>query len=213
MSFGCSPLTTIAFLTHRDEPKPAQYPFRPPTGPKHEKDQEFFVLVLVDQSPGRPEFAGAGRELQTSLAKQIPVEAKESKDKLTVIPPSQFDRFKMANANWKSMHPAEIGKRLKADVVMDIHLGNMSLYQPGSANQIYEGSAEVTVDIYDVTKGTGEPLHHYVHPHRYPKSMGLMSASDVPEAQFRQKFLDKLALDLARKHIDHKLSTGIGSEE
>ena len=213
MSFGCSPLTTLGFILHRDEPKAAQYPLRPATGPKHEKDQELFVLILVDQSPGRPEFAGAGRELQTSLSKRIPEEAKESKDKLTVIAPSQFDKFKMANANWKSMHPAVIGKRLRADVVMDIHLGNMSLYQSGTANQLYEGSAEVTMDIYDVTKGAGEPMHHYTHMHRYPKSMGMVSPSDVPEAQFKQKFLDQLAVDLARKHIDHKVSVSVASGE
>jgi hypothetical protein len=214
MCIGCSPLNTIAFLCNRDEPTPAEYPLRPKTGPKHEKDKELIVLVLVGQSTSRQELVGADRELAVALSKRIPEEAKEYKDKITVIPTSQVEKFKMNNINWKAMHPTAIGKKLGADVVLDIHLSNMNLYQPGSGNNIYEGTAEVSVEVYDVTAGPGEPLHKYIYPHKYPKS-GMVSAVDaeVPVSRFRMQFLDKLAIELARKHIDHKQSASIASDD
>ena len=214
MCIGCSPLQTLAFIFHRDEPVPAQYPLRPKTGAKHDKDKELVVLVLVDQSSSRPELVGASRELALAISRRLPEEAKLNKEKITTIATSQFDKFKSHNLNWKTMHPTAIGKKLGADVVMDIHLANMSLYQPGSGNNVYEGTAEVTVDVYDVSVGEAEPMWHYIYPHRYPKT-GMISAieADQSPSRFRMQFLNKLAIDLIREHIDHKVAVGIASDD
>jgi hypothetical protein len=85
------------------------------------------------------------------------------------------------------------------------------VYQPGSGNLVYEGRAEVSVDVYDATKPVGEPKHRYVHPYTYPKT-GMIAASDVPLSKFKMMFLDKLAGELVLKHIDHKPSEGIAAD-
>jgi len=211
LTIGCNPLQTAAFIFHKDDKLPAQYPFRPKDGPTHDKDVELKILVLSHQRPGlNYEFAGADGELTTMIAKLIPVMAKENKEKLAVIPPAQLATFKTANPNWSKLPAATIGKKLGADYVLEVHLGNVSVYQPGSGNQIYEGRGEVFVDVYDVAAGAGVPLHKTVLQYTYPKT-GMIAAGDVPLSRFKQQFLERLAIEISEMHIDHAASDGIAA--
>jgi hypothetical protein len=206
LTVGCNPLT-VPFLLFHGEPKiPAEYPLRPKDKDeaKHDKKEEITVLVLCHTRPGVTfELAGADRELTSMIAKKLPEVAKESKDEVAVVPAAQVDKFKMANPNWKYMPAVAIGKKLKADYVIEIDLGSVSLYQAGSGSMVYEGRAEVTVDVYDVAAGAGEAKHHYVHPYTYPKT-GLIAASDKPPSRFKMEFLEQLAQELVFKHMEHK---------
>lgn len=212
-TIGCNPLSTIAFLTHRDEPVPAPYRLRPAEGEKADKEKEIKVLVLCEHATGVTfEFAGADRELAGMMAKRLPELAKENKDKLAVVPAAELDKFKMKNPDWRGMRPARIGKALGADYVLDVNVGNVNVYQPGSGRKIYEGRAEVEVEVYDTTAPAADgPLHHYTHPYLYPKS-GMKVVEDVPLNRFKQEFLERLALELARKHVDYKQAATIGAD-
>jgi hypothetical protein len=209
LTIGCNPLTTIAFLTYRDTKVPAKVPLTFKDGPKKNKD-EVVVALFVSQGTGQSyDFAGAQDALATELARVLPEMAKENKQKLTVVPPAQVNKFKMKNPNWKYMHPTEWGKQLGADFVLAIHLDNMSLYQPGSQNSFFEGRADVTVDTYDVDLGTEEgPKYTYTHGFAYPKT-GFRDATTKPVSAFRREFIENLAVEIARYHVDHKPSSGI----
>jgi len=213
---GCNPLSTIAFIFHRDEKLPPAYPMAPKddeaTGKKRE---DVKVAVFCQFAHSMPlEFATADRDLAGLLAKKCPELVKESgsKVKLEFINPSEVDAFKRANPTWKSMHPAAWGKKLGADYVMEVTLGGMQLYKPHSNNEIYEGRADVTVDIYDVEKPKAAPLHNYVHPFRYPKSMMMSVDSIAGVNQFKQVYLDHLAAELLLKHVEHKSSIDIAAD-
>ena len=209
---GCNPLTMAAFIFNRDTKLPAEHPFMTKDEKKEAKKEDITVAVFASLSPGAVyEFAGSDRELATMFTKRLTAEAKANEEKMTVIAPSKVDEFKMQNPNWKGMHPTAWGKKLNADFVLDIHVGSISVYQPGSGNLVYEGRAEVSVDVYDSAKPGGEPKHRYVHPYTYPKT-GMIAASDVPLSKFKMTFLDKLAGELVLKHIDHKPSEGIGTD-
>jgi hypothetical protein len=84
----------------------------------------------------------------------------------------------------------------------------MQLYQPGSGDALYEGRAEISVDVYDVDSAGREPKWNYVYPYSYPTT-GFRDASSMPLRTFKQQFIENLATELARKHIDHKPSSGI----
>ena len=209
---GCNPLTLAAFIFHRDTKLPAEYPFQTKDEKKESKKEEITVAVFANLTPGAVyEFAGSDRELATMFTKRLTHEAKVNKEKMTVVAPAEVDKFKMGNPNWKGMHPTAWGKKLNADYVLDIHVGNISVYQPGSGNLIYEGRAEVHVDVYDVSKPNREPKHKYPHAYAYPKT-GMIASGDMPLAQFKMRFLEKLASELVLKHIDHKPSEGIASD-
>ncbi len=209
-TIGCNPLTTIAFLTHKDVKIPAEFPLTYKEGPKKEKE-EIVVALFVSQGTGQSyEFAGADSALANEIIKRLPEMVKETKQKqkLTVLTAAQVNKFKMKNPNWKLMHPAERGKQLGADFVLVIDLEKMSLFQPGSQNSFYEGRADATVDMYDVDEGPGEPKHTYSQGFAFPKT-GFRDASTKPVSAFRREFLENLAVELCRRHVEYKPSSGI----
>jgi hypothetical protein len=208
-TFGCNPLATFSFLTNPEPIKDAQYPLEFKEGPKKGKD--VVVAVFVTSAPGiGPVFAGSEVKLASEIAKKLPEMAKENKQKIVVIEPSAVNQFKIKNPTWKQgMHPSTWGKKLNADFVLDIQLEKMSLYQPGSLNTIYEGQADVNVDVYDVDAGPGEAKYNYVHVFKYP-STGVLDASTIPVTRFKQDYLERLAAEICRKHIRHKEASEIG---
>jgi hypothetical protein len=211
LSFGCSPLTTIAFLLHKDDKVPAQVPLKP-KDKEAAKKETVTVAVLVSQqgSVADPEFARIDQQLAREMAKLMPEYAKPTKQKIEVVAPSKVDQFKIANRNWRTMKAAEIGKKLGADFVLDVTLGGISIYQPNSANQIYEGRAAVSVDVHDVTDPAAEP-NHYEHPFTYPKSR-FRAADELPLSRFRTEFVGTLAKELVLKHVEHPPTSGIAEQ-
>lgn len=205
LALGCNPLSTIAFLTHKDTPNPAPYPLFPKDGSK--KKEEVTVAVFVSQGSGQSfELGNSENVVASELAKRLPEMAKENKQKLVVVSPTQVNKFKYSNPNWKQMHPSAWGKQLGADYVLDIHLNKMNLYKPGSLNQLYEGRAEVEVLMYNVQAG-GEP-EDYIIPFEYPKGT-FEDATSIPLGAFKKRFLDRLATEIAQRHIDYRPDSGI----
>jgi hypothetical protein len=210
-TLGCNPLATLSFLTQSDPVKKAEYPLVFADGPK--KGKEVVVAVFVSSAPGiGPVFAGSEGKLASDIAKKLPEMAKESKQKLVVLDPALVNKFKMNNPNWKLMHASEWGKKLNVDFVLDIHLEKMSLYQPGSLNMYYEGQADVTVDVYDVDAGPGEPKYNYVHPFKYPHT-SVLPTDSIPQNRFKQDYLEHLAAELSMKHVEHKQGSGIAEDK
>ncbi len=212
-AIGCNPLHIAGFIFARDEKLPAPYPLTfSKDGPKKDKD-EIVVLVLPQQAPGTSrEFVTADRELAERLAKLLPEMAKENKEKsarkMRVISPTQVDKFKVANPQWKQMAAGDIGKKLGADFVLEIWLDKMRLYQPNSQNSIYEGRAEVTVGIYEIGESGGELKDRYTHTFAFPRGI-VRDASAISESEFKKQYLDALAFDVACKHVDNKASNSI----
>ncbi len=215
MAIGCNPLNLAAFIFAREDKVPAPKPLSfDKEGPK--KDKEEVVIALLPQvAPGSngPQFANFSNELADKLTKILPEMAKENKDKrkVRVISSTQVDKFKMANPNWKRMGAGEIGEKLGADFVLEIWLDKLRLYQPGSQNNIYEGRAEVMVSIYEVG-GTGEADLKDKYPLSFAYPRGLVRSADaISESSFKVQFIENLAMEIARMHVDHKPSNGIAN--
>lgn len=215
LSFGCNPLQMIAFMMHKDDKMPARCPLPQKideeTGKKKENVK---VAVFCTFSHTPPiDFASADRELAALIVKRFPEVHKASgnKDKIEFISTSEVDKFKMANPNWKAMHPSIWGKKLGVDYVIEYTLSGMQLYQPATRNQIYEGRAEVTIDVYDTDKPGEAPKHSTMHGYSYPKGM-VRDASAVPATRFKQMYLENLSVELIQYHIEYKLSDDIAAD-
>lgn len=215
MAIGCSPLQLAGFIFGRSEKIPAQYPLTfAKDGPKKDKD-EVVVLLLPYLKPGTsPEFITADRELAEKIAKILPDMTKENKDKLKyrVISPTQVDKFKITNPHWKQMTAGEIGEKLKADFVLEIEMAQMRLYQPNTpiSEKIYEGRAEISVNIYEIGTNNSELKDQYPLSFSYPKGMP-RSATAITERQFRQQYIDNLALAITQMHVEHQATDNIAS--
>lgn len=204
VAVGCNPLSTIAFLTHKNEPLRSEYPLRPREGDGSDKEKEIKVLVLCGMSTGgRDELAGADADLTRLLAKRLPELAKENKEKVAVVPPAEFEKFKVKHRNWRSMHATAIGKQFGADFVLEVALTGVGLYQPNSGNRIYEGRAEVSVQVYEVAAGAGEPKYSYPYQFNYPKTGQIIPVDGLQVGTFKARCLERLAYELACKHVDY----------
>lgn len=213
LAVGCNPLSLFAFMFAREDKRPAPHPLAfDKDGPKKDKDEVVVLLLAHQAATPSTGFVTADRELVDRLARTLPELAKENKDKrkVRVISSTQVDKFKMANPRWKDMSAGEIGQKLGADFVLDIYLDKMRLYQPNSANSIYEGRADVTVAIHEVKPEGGELKNEYALTCAYPRAgVSIRDASSVSESEFKKLFLDNLATEIARMHVDCKPSTGI----
>src|SRR5438309_453888 len=112
LAIGCSPLQTAAFIFHRDQKLPAEYPLRPKD---KDKDKELVVLIMTQFSPGQAYdvfSVGAEKELAARMAQDLLECAKADKQKMVVVPQSKLDVFKSKHPEWKAMRPADIGKML-----------------------------------------------------------------------------------------------------
>ncbi len=210
-AMGCNPINLIGFIFAKDEKVPALHPLAfDKKGPK--KDKEEVVVALLPQvAPGGgTQFATAANELADKIARQLPEMARENKDKrkVKVLTQAQVDKFKMANPTWKKMSAGEIGQKLGADFVLEIWLDKMRLYQPNSMNAIYEGRAEVQVSIYEIGADGGEQKDKYTLPFAYPRN-AVRSADAMPESTFKGLFIENLATDIAKMHVDYKPSNSI----
>jgi hypothetical protein len=204
---GCFPFQTLSVLPNAETWKDAKYPLEVKDGVK--KGKEVVLALFVSIAPGMgSEYARSEVTLASDLAKKLPELAKENKQKISVIDPVQINKFAMMTKDFVRMHPSEWGLNLGADYVFTIHVSKMSFYQPGSQNRIYEGMAEVVVDIFDVNAGRAEPKYHYILPFKYPHE-GHFDASTIPVNRFKQDFLEKLAVEISGKHIRHKEVTDL----
>lgn len=210
MTIGCNPLQTAAFIFHKDDKVPAKYPLRPKEkdNPKHDKDVELKVLILCDQRQGLPlDFAGTDRELAAVLTRVLPELAQANKDKITVVPAAQVAKYQAGHPDWRHKNGVEIGKALGADCVLQVYLAHASLFQAGTRDQLYDGRAEVEVNVYDVAVGKGSE-QHYLHPFAYRPNQS-PDRDQINPAAYKQGFLERLAVEIAWKHVEHPMSDGI----
>lgn len=194
-SLGCNPATMGYFLFRGDEKVPPEHPLPPKEG----KDG-ITVAILTSSAPTLSmEFAAVDRELAQKIAKRLVEETKDADHPITVIEQSKVDRLKSSGTrDWRTMNGADIGKELGADYVIDMTVTSMSMLQPEYGKEYYQGRASLQVVVYDSTNRDG-PYREYVHNSMLPTK----STEAVTPAFYRNIFLDRVATELAWRHIPH----------
>jgi hypothetical protein len=193
---GCS-ASTLGFL-FRDDKRPPEIPL-----PAKEGKKQVTVAILANASPtlsADPAFAGVERELAALLGQRLAEETKDDRRPIQVIEPSKVEHFKATSAqDWRVMDPAAVGKKLGADYVLDLTLESMSIYQPEYGREFYQGRATGQVTVYDTDK-PGQKFQDYPL-----LSMGEQrSTAAVTPAGYRKFFIEKVAREIAHRHIPHE---------
>ena len=93
----------------------------------------------------------------------------------------------------------EVGKALKADVVVGIELERFTLYQGPT---LFQGNATVRVVVYDMENGGKQVYEKSLPRVLYPPHTPISSA-DKSEGEFRVQFLGVLAEQIARHFYSH----------
>jgi hypothetical protein len=93
----------------------------------------------------------------------------------------------------------EVGKALKADMVVGIELERFTLYQGPT---LFQGNATVRVVVYDMQDGGKQVYEKSLPRVLYPPHTPISSA-DKSEGEFRMQFLGVLAEQIARHFYAH----------
>jgi len=93
----------------------------------------------------------------------------------------------------------EVGKAVKADMVVGIELERFTLYQGPT---LFQGNATVRVVVYDMTDGGKQVFEKSLPRVLYPPHTPISSA-DKSEGEFRAQFLGVLGEQIARHFYSH----------
>ena len=185
----------------------------PGTEPTHEAkcklvphDKEKPVRVVIVSSSGletRPEFMRVDRELGRLLYAQLEEGFKKNKERVNLVAISQVEKYKDEHPNWHSLSPEEIGKHFSADYVIDLEINAVTLYEQGSANTLFRGHAEISIDVVDAHKPADGPFYKEEYTIDYPRARGPIPATEGNVPQFRQRFLNVIARELSWRFTAH----------
>ncbi len=179
----------------------AEYPLE--ARPDPNKDQEVAVAVFVTFAAGTDfAFAGSEPKLATALVSNLNDLARSAHKKLKVVDPASENAMDPNNPDWRLTYTGDWNKKCWVDYVITVRMERLELYSPGSKNRFYEGKAVVTVQMDELIDHKPTPKYRYVLPFQYPQA-GTIDANEVPVTRYKQDFLDRLALELAQKHVKH----------
>lgn len=130
------------------------------------------------------------------LAQQVTLLLQEKVPKVHTVDQRKIAKWTDENT-WEE-YP-EVGKAVKADLVVGIDLEGFNLLQ---GQTLYQGKANATVRVYDCHQG-GKMVYEKIIPQiKYPPSTGIPT-SDRQEADFRREFVAVFADQVARHFYAH----------
>jgi hypothetical protein len=192
-AIGCTPGTLTGLLMPFSDDKV------PPVCKLAKPKQEVTVCIVTNFAAleTRLDTVPAANELSELFAQQLRKRAEENKEKIKVLPPSKTRSYASA-ADFTGRTLQDIGKQCKADYVISLEITGLELYERRSAQMLYHGNADINIQVVDVTKPAGEgSIFIDAFRREYPKDRPL-DVSDMNPSQFRLRFLNAVAGDLAR---------------
>jgi hypothetical protein len=163
-----------------------------------EKKSPKVVILTYSGLETRAEFVHADRQLADLLGRQLTALAQANEEKLTIVPLRKVEEFKSNQPSWKGMDLAAIGRYFEADYVVYLEIESMSMYEKGSANQLYRGHADINVSLIDVNNPDETPPQQHFSC-IYPRDAHgpIPAGFETHPMQFRQAFLAHLAKELS----------------
>jgi hypothetical protein len=97
------------------------------------------------------------------------------------------------NNDWDQMDYRDIGRGLKSEMVVGIDLDGYRLHEDAT---MYRGKANVVITVFDV-KANETVYKRHLTGYSFPVNGG-KHVSETTEAEFENKFLRELAIDIAK---------------
>lgn len=202
LSLGCSPQSLSMFLMPFADNK---------TDPEYKlfaSDKELTVVVMSNfksnmrGSEVKDDIREADADLAKAVAQCLRKRCEDNKHKLKLIPQAQIRNFQLTQVASDELDPLEMGRKFKADYVVQLEIEKLQIYEPRSYPKMFRAMTQVNVNIFKVkTKDPDED--HLVHPGvylaEYPREP--ISAEGGNLAQFRRLVFDKAGREITRMFI------------
>ena len=179
MPAGCGAVAWVATL------------FPPPKiAPKYKLPKGKTVAVIVDDPNHLVKFSPVKFELAKQLNKQF-VKHKIARD---TIPNDNIMKLIASTPDFKRLSNAEIGKKLGADIVLNVQIKRFQL-KDADYSQIWQGKLKATVRVVDVKEGRLWP-NDSVGGYE-TKVVETPRMEGNPSPQFEVKMAKAMAVDMA----------------
>lgn len=155
------------------------------------------TVVVFCSQPVSQEFrhAGASRQISQRVSELLEQHLTK-KQKIKVVPQRKVDAWIDEN---DSDDYLELAKAVKADMVLYIDLSHFDL-MPGQT--VYQGSADITLKVHDMTEGGNivwsKPLGEILYPLNAP-----IAAQSKSPATFQTEYVNVLALAIGKHFYPH----------
>jgi hypothetical protein len=198
---GCDAATLAYFLSPetREDPEVAKV-----LNADKKKTNRILILPYLGLDRMETEFIQTDRELANLLAKQFNDMCEAEGDKLSVVSPYKVEEYKSRHPAWRDENPAAIGRQFGADYVLIVEINSMSLYEQSSNHTIYHGRMGLSLALVNVKHPDSDPKNdEFICS--YPKGVDVQQVEpDLPVSQFRSKFLNHAAREIAIKFLPHQ---------
>ncbi len=151
-------------------------------------------VVVVCRPPSSNEFrhAGAAQSISQNVSELLVKNVKG----IDVVNPREVDNW-LDESDWGNF--SELAKAVHADLVVHIELNEFELFK---GKTLYQGNADVTVSVYDMTQHGKMVWSHDLGEVLYPVNSGI-PAQDKPVQQFEHEFVGIVAGAVARNFYKH----------
>ena len=130
------------------------------------------------------------------LAQEVSLLLEQKVPKIKIIDQRKVSEWTDENT-WEEY--AEVGKALKADMVVGIDLEGFSIFQ---GQTLYQGKANATIRVYDCNEGGKVVFKKILPQSKYPPNSGVPTSERL-EAEFRREFVAVLADQIGRHFYAH----------
>jgi len=123
-------------------------------------------------------------------------------EKMQLIPHDEVAEW-IDNNDWSEVDYREIGRGVKADMLVAIDLHSFTFRNP----TIYRGKADVTIRTIDMkAEGAPQVYRKRIPEFAYPVNGGVHTA-DATEEEFQIAFVRQLSWDIAKRFYDYDVLT------
>lgn len=133
------------------------------------------------------------------LERRVGQALKEQGDKIEVVPADDIADWIDSN-DWNQMDYREIGRGVKADMVLGLDLANLRLHE---GQTLYQGRVTLTATVYDMQDGGKVVFRRTIPDFTFPQN-GPRHATEMSEARFRSLFVEVLAKHVAKYFCEYQ---------
>ena len=135
---------------------------------------------------------GSGGEAD-ALARMVAVVLQKEVDDIEIVSHTEINNWK-DTADWDEIDYRAVGRGVKAEMLIAIDVKSLSYYD---GQTLYKGRADLTVTVYDMSKGGNIAWSKEMPDFQFPQHGG-RPVTDMAETKFQKDFLALLAKDIAR---------------
>jgi hypothetical protein len=208
LTTGCS-LPGLLYFVGTGFMEPMEEPGEMKLASKDKKEVKVAIAVYAGMDLSS-DLVRVDHDLTSQLVRQLQQSCKENKEKVTLVPAHKIQDYKMNHPDW-FLKPKELGRHFDADKLVVLEIRSFSLYEQGSANQLYRGKTDIAVKLFDLRDTDDYPRENFYHC-QYPNSRGPVPVDEKNAREFYLELTTFVVKHLSWYFTAHPLSETVTCE-